>query len=90
MAERVLDGRLLPDTLFNSGVDYTEDVRLLERFRLADANTLMVTQQFEDPSSFEGTAARIMSFRRGDDHLFPYDCEPTYGLSLDSRQGPGQ
>ena len=81
-------GKLLPGTLFNNGVDYTENVRLVERFRLADANTLIVTQQFEDPGSFEGTAARIMSFRRGDDHVYPYDCDPTYGLAIDSRQGP--
>lgn len=62
---------------------------LVERFRLADANTLIVTQQFEDPGAFEGTAARIMSFRRDDDHVYPYDCDATYGLAIDSRQGPG-
>jgi hypothetical protein len=78
----------LAGTLFNNGVDYTESVRLLERLRLADANTLIVTQQFEDPGSFEGTAARIMSFRRGDDHIYPYECDPTYGLAIDSREGP--
>jgi hypothetical protein len=82
--------KLLPGTLFNNGVDHTENVRLLERFRLADPNTLIVTQQFEDPGSFEGTAARIMSFRRGDDHVYPYDCDPTYGLAIDSREGPGE
>ena len=81
---------LLPGTLFNNGVDYTENVHLLERFRLADANTLVVTQQFEDAGSFDGTAARIMSFRRGDDHVYPYDCDPTYGLAIDSRQGPNR
>lgn len=80
--------KLLPGTLFNNGVDYTENVRLLERFRLADADTLMVTQQFEDPGSFDGVAARIMSFRRGQDHVYPYECDPTYGLAIESRQGP--
>ena len=80
--------KLLPGTLFNNGVDYTENVRLLERFRLADANTLIVSQQFEDSGSFAGTAARIKSFRRGDDHVYPYDCDPTYGLAIESRQGP--
>jgi hypothetical protein len=82
--------KLSAGTLFNNGVDYTEDVRLVERMRLADADTLVVTQQFADPGSFEGTAARIMSFRRGDDHVYPYDCDPTYGLAIDSRGGPGQ
>ncbi len=32
--------KLMAGTLFNNGVDYTEDVHLLERFRLADENTL--------------------------------------------------
>jgi hypothetical protein len=75
-------------TLFNNGVSYTEDVHLVERFRLADARTLVVTQQFEDPGSFTGTAARVLSFSRGDDHVYPYDCDPSYGLSMDSREGP--
>jgi hypothetical protein len=75
-------------TLFNNGVDYTEDVHLLERMRLADDDTLIITQQFDDPGSFDGTAARILSFNRGDDHVYPYDCDPSYGLSMDSREGP--
>jgi hypothetical protein len=74
--------------LFNNGVDHTEDVHLIERFRLADSGTLVVTQQFEDPGSFSGTAARVMAFARGDDHVYPYDCDPTYGISIDTRQGP--
>ena len=75
-------------TLFNNGVDYTEDVHLIERFRVADPNRLIVTQQFEDPGSFDGVAARVLSFTRGDDHVYPYDCDPAYGLSIDSRHGP--
>jgi hypothetical protein len=80
--------KLVSGTLFNNGVDHSENLHLVERFRLADPNTLIVTQQFEDPGSFEGTAARIMSFRRGDDHVYPYDCDPTYGLAIDSRETP--
>jgi hypothetical protein len=75
-------------TLFNNGVDYTGDVHLIERMRLADDDTLVITQQFEDPGSFNGTAARVLSFTRGDDHVYPYDCDPSYGLSMDSREGP--
>ena len=79
---------LTAGTLFNNGVEHTEDVHLVERFRLAGPNRLIVTQQFEDPGSFEGTAARVLSFTRGQDHVYPYDCDPAYGLSIDSRQGP--
>jgi hypothetical protein len=82
--------KLVAGTLFNNGVDYTENIHLVERFRLANPNTLMVTQQFTDPGSFDGTAARIMSFTRGEDHVYPYECDPTYGLAIDSRQGPEQ
>jgi hypothetical protein len=80
--------KLAAGTLFNNGVEHTEEVQLVERFRLADPNTLVVTQQFTDPGSFEGIAARVMAFTRGDDHVYPYDCDPSYGLSMDSRQGP--
>jgi hypothetical protein len=63
-------------------------VHLIERFRLADPNTLIVTQQFSDPASFDGTGARVLAFSRGNDHVYPYDCDPSYGLSMDSREGP--
>jgi hypothetical protein len=80
--------KLQAGTLFNNGVDYSEGVHLIERFRLADPNTLIVTQQFSDPASFDGTGARVLAFSRGNDHVYPYDCDPSYGLSMDSREGP--
>ena len=63
-------------------------IHFVERFRLADPNTLVATQQFTDPGSFVGTAARVLSFTRGLDHVYPYDCDPTYSLAIESRQGP--
>jgi hypothetical protein len=80
--------KLQSGTLFNNGVDYTGDVHLIEQFRLADPNTLVITQQFEDPGSFDGTAARVLSFSRGNDHVYPYDCDPSYGIDFDAREGP--
>ena len=79
---------LQPGTLFNNGVNHTADIHFVERFRLADPDTLVVTQQFTDPGSFTGTAARVISFSRRDDHVYPYDCDPAYGLAIDSRLGP--
>jgi hypothetical protein len=29
-----------------------------------------------------------MTFARGADHVYPYDCDPTYGVAIDTRQGP--
>lgn len=77
-------------TLFNNGIDHTQDIHLIERFRLADDDTLVMTQEFEDPGSFTGTGARVLSFNRGDDHVYPYDCDPAYDLLIESRQGPDQ
>ena len=79
---------LVGGTLFNNGIEYTEDVHLIERFRLADDDTLVITQEFRDSGSFDGTAARVLSFNRGDDHVYPYDCDPSYGLSMDTIEGP--
>jgi hypothetical protein len=77
-------------TLFNNGVDHTENVHLIERVAPAGPNTLIVSQQFTDPGSFDGTAARVFSFSRADDHVYPYDCDPAYGIALDSIEGPTQ
>ncbi len=79
--------KLTAGTLFNNGVDHTEDAHLVERFVLADASTLVVTQQFTDFGSFSGTAARVHSFTRGQDHVYPYDCDPAYGLAIVAREG---
>lgn len=77
---------LQPGTLFNNGVDHTENIRLLERFRLnEDATRLVVTQELEDPGSFSGRAARVFTLNRGDDHVYPYDCDPSYGVAIESR-----
>jgi hypothetical protein len=75
-------------TLFNNGIDHTREIHLRERFRLDGDNTLVMTQEFEDPGSFTGTAARILTFNRGPDHVYPYDCDPAYDLFIESRQGP--
>jgi hypothetical protein len=86
--ELVVDTRFLKAaTLFNNGVDTSQALHLVERFRLSeDGNTLAVTQEFEDPEVFSGKAARIMPFQRGDDHVYPYDCDPSYGAAVDNRE----
>ncbi|HEY5566173.1 MAG TPA: hypothetical protein VIM81_02880 [Gammaproteobacteria bacterium] len=78
--------RLQPATLLNNGLDHTEHVRLLERFRLSeDGSTLAVTQEIEDPQVFTGRAARVLSLERGDGHVYPYACDPSYGVAIETR-----
>ena len=76
-------------TLFNNGVDHTEDAHLVERFALADPNTLVVTQQFTDPGSFAGTAARVLSFSRGQITFIPTTAtRPTGSPSIRAKARP--
>jgi hypothetical protein len=86
-ATLVVDTALLrPSTLFNNGVDHSADIRMHERFRLSgDGQVLMVTQEFEDPAVFTGRAARLLPLVKDDDHVLPYDCDPSYGIDINNR-----
>lgn len=78
--------RLRPSTLFNNGVDHSADIQVHERFRLSgDGTVLMVTQEFEDPAVFTGRAARFLPLVKDDDHVLPYDCDPSYGIDINNR-----
>jgi hypothetical protein len=60
-----------------------------ERFRLSsDGSVLMVTQEFEDPEVFDGRAARLLPLLKDDDHVLPYDCDPSYGVDINNRVMP--
>ena len=81
--------KLRPSTLFNNGLDHSANIRVYERFRLNnDGSVLMVTQEFEDPEVFEGRAARFLPLLKDDDHVLPYDCDPSYGVDISNREIP--
>jgi hypothetical protein len=86
----VVDTAMLrPSTLFNNGVDHGPNLQMHERFRLsADGSVLFVTQEFEDPDTFEGRAARLLPLVKDDDHVLPYDCDPSYGIDIQNRVMP--
>lgn len=85
--ELVVDTALLqPSTLFNNGLDHSEQFHLTERFRLSDdGKQLAVSQEFSDPAVFEGRAARVFTLDRGEGHVYPYDCDPSYGAAIEAR-----
>ncbi|HEX7082139.1 MAG TPA: hypothetical protein VF329_14110 [Gammaproteobacteria bacterium] len=72
---------IAPGTFMNNGVDHSENIHLIEHFRLSpDGDTLWLTQLYEDPAIFAGKAARYMAWTRDPDgFLYPYDCDPSYG-----------
>jgi len=80
--------RISASTLLNNGLDHSDNLHLLERFRLSpDGKELMITQEYDDPAAFSDHAARFIPMNRGKptDHVYPYDCDPSYGNVIESR-----
>lgn len=79
---------LSPATLTNNGLYHTENVRVVERFKLSDdGNTLLSTQWFEDPAVLKTPGARFISYGREEGHVYPFECDPSYGEAFENREG---
>jgi hypothetical protein len=83
----VVDTALIQEaTLLNNGLNHSNDLKLLERFRLSpDGSTLLVMQEYEDPAVFAGRAARLIPLDKMDGHVYPYACDPSYGAAIQGR-----
>ncbi len=71
---------LEPATITNNGLDHSENVRVLERFKLgADGKTLLSTQEFEDPQVLDNRGVRFIAWRKEPgQHVYPYECDPGF------------
>jgi hypothetical protein len=80
---------LEPATITNNGLDHSDKVRVLERFKLgADGKTLLSTQEFEDPDMLENRGVRFISWsKEPGQHVFPYECDPGFAGNY---QAPAQ
>ena len=78
-------------TITNNGLDHSENVHFVERFRLSDdGQTLMSTQWFEDPDNLDTPGARFMQWTAADGYVMPYACDPTFAVDyseVDSGEG---
>jgi hypothetical protein len=72
---------LAAGTFMNNGFNHSENLHMIERFRLSpDGTMLWLTQLYDDPDTFAGLAARYMAWtRQPGEYVFPYDCDPSYG-----------
>jgi hypothetical protein len=78
---------LEPSTITNNGLNHSDKVHVIERFRLsADGKFLHMTQEFDDPEVLDGRGSRYVVLERQKGHVFPYECDPSYGLSMDKRE----
>lgn len=71
---------LSPATITNNGLEHSDKVRVIERFRLSeDGRTLLATQEFEDPEVLENRGARFIAWRRHEgQYVYPYECDPAF------------
>ncbi|MDR2215392.1 MAG: hypothetical protein LBE59_06090 [Nevskiaceae bacterium] len=67
-------------TITNNGLEHSDQMRVIERFRLSeDGKTLHATQEYEDPVMLENRGVRYINWTRVDgDHVHAYDCDPTF------------
>ncbi len=80
--ELVIDTtNIAPSTLTNNGLDHTDDVHFVERYRLsADGQHFEGTQWFSDANVLDNNGARYMKFdkRPSDSVMYPYECDPSF------------
>jgi hypothetical protein len=70
-----------PSTITNNGLDHSDEIHMVERYRLTDGGeTLEASQWFEDPKTLENNGARYIKWDRGQDYVRPYECDPSFAL----------
>ena len=80
---------LEPSTLTNNGLYHSDQLHVIERFTLSeDGGTLMATQEYEDPVTLENRGVRFVSWERGEDYIYPYECDPTFALNYGAAAEP--
>ena len=75
--------KISESTITNNGLNHSDEVRVIERFWLSpDGRTLFGLQEFEDPEVLENRGARFMAWDRAPgEFVFPYECDPSFGLN---------
>lgn len=75
----VVTTHLKSATITNNGLDHTDNIKVIERFRLADGGKrLIASQEFEDPEILDNRGVRYISWYKVEgDHVTAYDCDPS-------------
>ena len=74
-------------TITNNGLSHSDQVRVIEHFKLSDDGTaLLATQEFEDPETLDNRGARFIAWKKkAGDHVYPYDCDPSFALQYQTQ-----
>jgi hypothetical protein len=66
-------------TITNNGLDHSDNVHLIERYRLSpDGKQLQASQWFSDPEMIENNGARYIPWnKQPGQYIQPYECDPS-------------
>lgn len=80
--ELVIDTtHILPSTITNNGLDHSDKIHMVERYRLSEDGKLTALQWFSDPEVLDNNGARYIAWtKRPGQSVFPYDCDPSFAL----------
>jgi hypothetical protein len=81
--ELVIDTtHLAPSTITNNGLDHSEAIHMVERYKLSpDGKRLVATQWFEDPATLDNNGARFIQWaKHPGQYVYPYECDPSFAL----------
>jgi hypothetical protein len=81
--ELVIDTtHLAPSTITNNGLDHSENIHMVERYKLSpDGKRLVATQWFEDPETLDNNGARFIQWAKHEgQYVYPYECDPSFAL----------
>lgn len=89
-AELVVEtSHIAASTITNNGLDHSEDIVMIERYRLSgDGKALVATQWFSDPATIQNNGARYISWtKRPGQFVYPYECDPSFALEYQQISG---
>jgi len=74
-------------TITNNGLDHSDDLRMVERYRIdADNGRLVATQWFSDPTMIANNGARWIEWElREGEYVYPYECDPSFALEYSAQ-----
>ncbi|MCB2067686.1 MAG: hypothetical protein KDE15_13725 [Erythrobacter sp.] len=70
-------------TITNNGLFHSDDVRMVERYRIDPASgRLVATQWFSDPQMIANNGVRWIEWdpHPAEEHVYPYECDPSFAL----------
>lgn len=72
---------IMASTITNNGLDHSDAIHMVERYRKLDDGSLLAIQWFEDPAVLDNNGARVIQWKKHEgQYVFPYDCDPSFAL----------